>query len=68
MAGVRPACFHAVMASVVSRSRVHYAWVVAAVTFVVLVMAAGFRSVPGVLFIPLGKDFGWSHALIGGAV
>ena len=56
------------MASVVSRSRVHYAWVVAAVTFVVLVMAAGFRSVPGVLFIPLGKDFGWSHALIGGAV
>jgi MFS family permease len=31
-------------------------------------MAAGFRSVPGVLFIPLGKEFGWSHALIGGAV
>src|SRR3954469_21172137 len=48
--------------------RVHYAWIVAAVTFLVLVMAAGFRSVPGVLFLPLGKDFGWSHALIGGAV
>ena len=56
------------MSSVVSRGRVHYAWVVAGVTFVVLAMAAGFRSVPGVLFIPLGKDFGWSHALIGGAV
>jgi MFS family permease len=50
------------------RPRVHYAWVVAGVTFLVLVMAAGFRSVPGVLFTPLGHDFGWSHALIGGAV
>jgi MFS family permease len=56
------------MASVPLRPRFHYAWVVAAVTFLVLVMAAGFRSVPGVLFIPLGQDFGWSHALIGGAV
>ena len=51
-----------------SRAGFHYAWVVAAVTFLVLVMAAGFRSVPGVLFLPLGKEFGWSHALIGGAV
>ncbi|HEY3614777.1 MAG TPA: MFS transporter, partial [Gaiellales bacterium] len=50
------------------RPRLHYAWVVAGVTFLVLVMAAGFRSVPGVLFTPLGQDFGWSHALIGGAV
>ena len=48
--------------------RFHYALVVAAVTFVVLMMAAGFRSVPSVLIVPLGKEFGWSHALIGGAV
>jgi MFS family permease len=48
--------------------RLHYAWVVAAVTFVVLAMAAGFRSVPGVFMLPLGKEFGWSHALVGGAV
>ncbi len=51
-----------------SSQRFHYAWVVAGVTFVVLMMAAGFRSVPGVLFVPLGQEFGWSHALIGGAV
>jgi MFS family permease len=31
-------------------------------------MAAGFRSVPSVLIVPLGREFGWSHALIGGAV
>ena len=48
--------------------RLHYAWIVASVTFVVLVMAAGFRSVPGVFMLPLGKEFGWSHALVGGAV
>jgi MFS family permease len=62
------ACFHAVMAAVLQKRRFHYAFVVAAVTFVVLMMAAGFRSVPSVLIIPLGKEFGWSHALIGGAV
>src|SRR4051794_3168911 len=63
------ACHHAGMPAVPARRpRLHYAWVVAGVTFLVLVMAAGFRSVPGVLFTPLGKDFGWSHALIGGAV
>jgi MFS family permease len=56
------------MASVLLRPRFHYAWVVAAVTFVVLAMAAGFRSVPGVFLLPLGKEFGWSHALVGGAV
>jgi MFS family permease len=56
------------MSAVLQRRRLHYAWVVAGVTFVVLMMAAGFRSVPGVLFVPLGEEFGWSHALIGGAV
>jgi MFS family permease len=49
-------------------SRVHYAWVVAAATFVVLVTAAGFRATPGVLIVPLQHEFGWSRALIGGAV
>jgi MFS family permease len=56
------------MSAVLQRQRFHYAWIVAGVTFVVLMMAAGFRSVPGVLFVPLADEFGWSHALIGGAV
>ena len=64
----RMACLHAEMPAVLQRRRFHYAWVVAGVTFVVLMMAAGFRSVPGVLFVPLAHEFGWSHALIGGAV
>jgi sugar phosphate permease len=48
--------------------RVHYAWVVAGVAFVTLVMAAGFRSVTGVLLIPLHESFGWSHETISLAV
>ena len=50
------------------RGRVHYGWVVAAATFVVLLTAAGFRATPGVLLLPLQHEFGWSPALIGGAV
>ena len=49
-------------------SRVHYAWVVAAVGFLALVLASGFRSTTGVLLIPLHQEFGWSHETIGLAV
>ena len=57
------------MSSLVSSVRgVHRAWTVAAVTFVALVGAAAFRSVPGVLMDPLSAEFGWSHATIGFAV
>ncbi|HET8624382.1 MAG TPA: MFS transporter, partial [Gemmatimonadales bacterium] len=48
--------------------RPHYAWTVAAVTFVVLLVAAGIRSTPGVLLVPLEQEFGWSHAAISTAV
>ena len=46
----------------------HYAWTVAAVTFVVLLASAGIRSVPGVLIIPLEREFGWGRAAISLAV
>jgi MFS family permease len=48
--------------------RVHYAWVVAAVGFVTLITASGFRSTPGVLIVPLQDEFGWSRATIGFAI
>ncbi len=48
--------------------RVNPAWVVAACTFLVLLVAAGIRSVPGVLIVPLESEFGWSRATIGFAV
>jgi MFS family permease len=51
-----------------SRRRVHPAWLVAAVTFVTMLGAAGFRSVPSVQLDPLHEQFGWSHGTIGAAM
>lgn len=48
--------------------RIHRAWIIAAVTFVTMLGAAAFRSVPGVLMDPLHLEFGWSHATIGSAM
>ena len=48
--------------------RRRYAWVVAAVTFIVLVAAAGFPATPGALLLSFEHQFGWSAMLIGGAV
>src|SRR5438046_2135249 len=48
--------------------RVHYAWIVAAVTFIALMGAAGFRATPSVLIVPLQNEFGWNRAVISIAV
>jgi predicted MFS family arabinose efflux permease len=60
------------LATVMAKSRVagrlHYAWIVAAVTFVTLLGSSGFRSTPGVLIVPLEHEFGWSRATISLAV
>ncbi|MGV9426623.1 MFS transporter [Streptomyces sp. NPDC003656] len=50
------------------RRRVHRAWFVAAVTFVTIIGAAAFRSLPGLLIDPLHAEFGWSRGTIGAAV
>jgi MFS family permease len=47
---------------------VHYAWVIAAVTFLVLLVTAGVRATPGVLIVALESDFGWSNAAISAAI
>lgn len=52
----------------IARGRLHYGWIIAAVTFVVLLSAAGIRSTPGVLMIPLEKEFGWTRATVSLAV
>jgi len=50
------------------RPALHRAWLIAAITFVTMLGAAGFRSVPSVLMDPLHAEFGWSHATIGSAM
>src|SRR6059058_3495643 len=51
-----------------SLKRLHYAWIVAAVTFIALMGAAGFRATPSVLIVPLQNEFGWNRAVISIAV
>ncbi len=50
------------------RSRLHYSWIVAAITFLTLLAAAGIRATPGVLIVPLEAEFGWTRASISLAV
>ncbi len=48
--------------------KLHYAWVVAGVTFFVLLVGAGVRATPSVLILPLQREFGWSNATISAAI
>ncbi len=47
---------------------VHYAWIVAGVTFITLLAAAGGRAAPGVMLLPVGNEFQWSRATVSGVV
>jgi sugar phosphate permease len=46
----------------------HYAWIVAGVTFATLVVGGALRGSPGILVVPLETEFGWSRATISLAV
>jgi predicted MFS family arabinose efflux permease len=48
--------------------RFHPAWIVAAVAFLALVGAAGFRAAPSVLMLPLEEEFGWTRTQLSLAV
>ena len=52
----------------VTKQRIHPAWAVAAVAFVALVGAAGFRATPSVMIQPLHDEYGWSTGTISAAV
>lgn len=51
-----------------ARRGIHYGWVVVAVTFLIVVTAAGVRAAPGVLIQPLEREFGWSRSQISLAI
>jgi MFS family permease len=48
--------------------RLHYGWWVVGTTFVVLLVSAAIRSTPGILIVPLEREFGWSRATISAAI
>lgn len=43
---------------------VHYAWIIAAITFFTILNSAGIRSTPGVLIVPLEQYFHWDRSTI----
>lgn len=50
------------------KPKVHYAWVIALVTFVVMLITAGVRATPGLFMVPLEAEFGWSRAVISASI
>ncbi len=49
-------------------TRPHYAWIVVGAIFLTLLVAAGVRSSPSVLIVPLEHAFGWSRTTISAAI
>ena len=50
------------------RRGLHPAWIVAGVSFIALLGAAGFRAAPSVLIVPMQDEYGWSRSLLSLAV
>ena len=48
----------------VPRGRLHYAWVVAGITFLSLLSSAGIGATRAVLVLPLEREFNWDRATI----
>lgn len=45
-------------------ARWHYAWVIVGVTFFVLLVSSGVRTLPSIIIKPLEAEFGWDRASI----
>ena len=56
------------LASLLARRGVHYGWVMAALTFIVMLSTSAALGVPGVMLLPLRTEFGWPVASIAGAL
>ena len=54
------------LARFLAKRGIHYAWVVAAVTFAVMLSTAAAVGMPGVLIRPLQTEYGWSLSSISG--
>ena len=50
------------LAAAMAARNLHYGWVTAGATFLVMLATAGAMGAPGVIIEPLQKEFGWSAA------
>jgi MFS family permease len=56
------------LAGALARRGIHYGWLVVATTFLTMLVTAGAVGAPGVLLLPLQREFGWSTAAISSAL
>ncbi len=56
------------LAASLARRNIHYGWVIVGATLLTTVITAAAMSTPGVLIVPLEKEFGWSDAQISSAL
>ena len=56
------------LATALARRNIHYGWVVVAVTFLTMLVTAGAMGSPGVMIVPLEREFGWENAQISTAL
>src|SRR5487761_1501285 len=56
------------LAATLARRKIHYGWVIVGVTLLTTVVTAAAMSTPGVLIVPLEKEFGWDTEQISSAL
>jgi hypothetical protein len=56
------------LAAALARRNIHYGWIVVGVTFLTMLVTAGAMGAPGVLIVPLEREFGWDNAQISSAL
>jgi len=56
------------LAAALARRNIHYGWVVVAVTFLTMLVTAAAMGAPGVLIVPLQREFGWDNSQISAAL
>ena len=52
--------FSSALAAALAWRQVHYGWVVVGTTFLTMLIVAGAVGAPGVLLLPLQREFGWA--------
>ncbi len=51
-----------------ARHHIHYGWIMVALTFLTTVCSSAALSLPGVLLLPMTREFGWGRGDVGGAI
>ncbi|HYZ63539.1 MAG TPA: MFS transporter, partial [Acetobacteraceae bacterium] len=56
------------LAAFLARRGIHYGWVMAGITFLVMLSTSAAFGVPGVMLLPIRDEFGWNVSSISGAL